>query len=165
VKLKWLKGGMFSPDTSISPKVKPRLCGVTLTGSSPRPCVAKPYCWKDVERCGHRTAIVGRYSYENIVCGCFCVFNEDIKVAIVGEGAGICDLKLAVAPPSILIFLKEARVGKCSLRILVKALHVGVRGNSSEIIVTLLDVLSVVALRTGESEQTLLEDYIRTIPK
>jgi hypothetical protein len=118
-----------------------------------------------VEGCGDGTTIVSRNSNENIVCGCFCVFDEDIEVAIVRKGAGISDLKLAVAPPSILIFLKEASIGKCPLRILIKSLHVGVRGDSSEIIIALLNVLAVVALRTSESEQTLLKDCVRTIPK
>src|SRR5262249_24681838 len=81
------------------------------------------------------------------------------------EDAGVHELELGrlAAQPSIL--LDQAGVREFILRILVERLGIAVRGRRVEIEVTLLHVLAVIALRPRESEQTLLEDRIASVPQ
>ena len=61
--------------------------------------------------------------------------------------------------------LDQVRVGILALRVLVEVLHVRVRRRAVEVEVVLLDVLAVVALAVGQSEQALLQDGVALVPE
>ena len=63
------------------------------------------------------------------------------------------------------ILLGQPPVGEFGLRVLVEELHVGVSGRGVEVKIILLDVLAVIAFAAGETEKTLLEDWIFPVPK
>ncbi len=93
------------------------------------------------------------------------ILHEDIKVAVFGEHAGVEQLEFGVAAAAPPILLQQARVGKLGLRILVQALHVGVRGRVVEIEIIFLDVFPVVALFAGQPEETLFQNRVAAIPQ
>src|SRR5207247_1804243 len=64
-------------------------------------------------------------------------------------------------PPAV----DQALVRKRRLRILVQVFHVRVGGRGIQIEVVFLDVLAVVALIAGQSEEPLLENRIAAIPQ
>ena len=51
-------------------------------------------------------------------------------------------------------------IRKLALRILVQRLQIGMRRRGVEIEIALLDVFAVIALRTGQAEEPLLENRI-----
>jgi hypothetical protein len=61
--------------------------------------------------------------------------------------------------------LHEIEIWVSFLRVLVQILHVGMRRCAVEIEVVLLDVLAVVALAVGETEEALLQNRIATVPQ
>src|SRR4030095_9801010 len=61
--------------------------------------------------------------------------------------------------------LDQSRVGKFHLWILVERLHVGMRRRRIEVEILLLHVLAVIALVAGETEKTLLQNRVATIPQ
>ena len=61
--------------------------------------------------------------------------------------------------------LDQLLIGKLRLRVLVQALHVGVRGRAIEVVVALLDIFSVIALLAIQAEETFFKDGIAAIPK
>ena len=106
-----------------------------------------------------------RHLQENVFNIGLCVFDLDIEITVVGKDAGVNQLILwfiFAAPP---VFFDEPRVGKSGLRIFVEHPHVRMGRGTVEVIIELLDVLTVVAFRVGQSEQPLLEDRIATVPQ
>jgi hypothetical protein len=52
----------------------------------------------------------------------------------------------------------------CVLRILVQILHVGVGWRAVEVEIIFFDVLAVIALRIGKTEQALFENWVLAVP-
>jgi hypothetical protein len=74
-------------------------------------------------------------------------------------------LKFGGFPPSALIFLYEQGVRKFDLRVLVKHFHIRVGGCSVQVEVIFLDILTVVALKTCQTEKPLLKDRVVFVPQ
>ena len=102
---------------------------------------------------------------QNIVGVGLGVFDEDVEVAVLVEDAGVDQFEFRIAARAAAVFLEQLLVGKLGLRILVQALHVGMRRRGIEVEVTLLHVLAVVALIAGEAEQALFENRIAAVPE
>ena len=66
---------------------------------------------------------------------------------------------------TIAIFRDQSGVRKLDLRIFVECFLVGVSRSCVEVKITFFDILAVVTLAVGQSEQALLEDGILAIPK
>ena len=109
--------------------------------------------------------VLDRDAHQHIVGDRFGIFHRHIEEAVVGEDAGILELVLAVgvAPPRVLG--DERLVGVGRMGIAVEHRHVGMRRQAVEMIVMLLDVLTVIALAVGQAEQPLLEDAIASVPQ
>ena len=67
-----------------------------------------------------------------------------------------------LVPPAVLFH--QLRVWKRSLRVLVQVLHVGMRGGAVQIVVTLLNVLSMIALIARQAEEPFFQDRIAPVP-
>ena len=67
---------------------------------------------------------------------------------------------MATAPG---VLLDELPVRERCLRVVVSPVQQGMGGQRVEVPPVLLDVLAVVALAVGEAEETLLENWVRTI--
>ena len=137
-----------------------------LAMPSPGPLIAEPQRRQHMQRCGVRPAIGDRDADQNVVRVGLGVFDEDVEIAVLGRrrrcrSAQTRD-RCASAP---LVLVEQARVGKLSLRILVQALHVGVRGRGIQVVVALLDIFAVIALVAAQAEEALFEDGIAPIPE
>jgi hypothetical protein len=120
---------------------------------------------KQLQRGRHRAAVVGGDEHQHVVRGGLGVLNDDVEIPVVVEHAGVEQLVLHVELAAARVGGGEIVVWKCRLRILVEALHVGMRRRAVEVEPILLDVLAVVALTVREPEHPLLEDRVRAIPE
>src|SRR5277367_6820528 len=96
--------------------------------AAPRPSITEPESRKDVQWRRLRSAICDANSDEDVFRGAFCVFDEDVEVAVLVKDAGVDQLEFAIEFSSAAVFIEKALVGICGLGIFVKILHVGVRG-------------------------------------
>src|SRR4029077_5136366 len=93
------------------------------------------------------------------------VFDKNVKVAVVVEYAAVEQLVLELLPRPPPVGLDKVPVGILALRVLVEVLHVRMRRRAVDVEVVLLDILAVVRLVVGESEQALLEDRVALVPQ
>ena len=106
-----------------------------------------------------------RDANENVVRRALRVFGNDVEVTIVVEDVRVDQFVLRIDSGSDSILRYEIPVRKLELRVLVQRFHVRVRRRAVEIVVALLHVLAVVALASGESEQTFLQNRISSVPQ
>src|SRR5581483_5770308 len=92
------------------------------------------------------------------------VFDEDIEVAVLVEQPGIYQLVLRPAYPAAAILFRQVVVRIFALRVLVEHLEVRMARRGVQVVVQLLDVLPMITLAIGESEQPLLENRIPRVP-
>ncbi len=92
------------------------------------------------------------------------VLNKDVEVAVLGEYTGVHELELGVIGSAPGALLDELLVGKSPLGILVEHLQVAVRRCGVKIVVVLFDILPVVALFSGETEEPLFQNGVAPIP-
>jgi hypothetical protein len=104
---------------------------------------------------------------QNVFLIGFGVFDKHIEVATLLEGRaqGVDQLEFGRVPPASPILFDQKTIGKFDLRILVQHLHVRMRRRAVEVKVVFLDVFAVIALRAGQTEETLLDDRITFIPQ
>ena len=95
----------------------------------------------------------------------FAYSTNDVEVAVLVERAGVDQLVLEVLARSPAVGLDQIAVGKLALRVLVEELHVRVRRRRVDVEVVLLDVLAVIALAVGETEETFLQDRVALVPQ
>ena len=144
-----------------------RACGAQR-GSAllavPTPGIAEPQGGQQIQRRRFRTAIGHADADANVFRIFLRVLHQDIEVAVLVEHARIHQLELGLGarPPAA---VDQALVRKRRLRILVQVFHVRVGGRGIQIEVVFLDVLAVVALIAGQSEEPLLENRIAAIPQ
>src|SRR6516164_408177 len=131
----------------------------------PRPGIAVPQGWQQVQPCGVSTTVVDGESNDDVFGRCLGVLDEHIEVAIVVEHTGVDELIFAIPPGPLLIGDDEILIGVGTLRVLVEVLHVRVRRRAVQIEVVLLHVLAVVTFGIGESEEPLLDDGVGSIPQ
>src|SRR2546423_13344039 len=89
---------------------------------APRPCVAEPKRWEQVQRRDVRTAIRDCDANQDVVWRCFGVLREHIEIAIVVEHTRVDELELRIELSAATIFLDQPRVWKLALRVLVQRL-------------------------------------------
>ncbi len=132
---------------------------------TPGPGVAEPQVWKHVQgRC--LRPLVGDPDLEVEVGGISLgVGRLDLPVAVLVEDSGVEELVLGLAAVPTAVLGDEVVVGEGALGVVVAPLQVGVAGSGIEIPPVLLGVLAVVALRTGEPEDPLLEDRVLAVPE
>src|SRR5262245_33010842 len=131
----------------------------------PRPRVAEPERRQQMQRRGVRSSIGDRDANQQVVGGRLRVFDDDVEVAVLVEDSGVDKLELGFTPAAPLILVDQPPVGELGLRILVETLHVGVGRRRVEIEVIVLDVLAVVSLWAGQSEEPLLENRVSLVPQ
>ena len=142
-----------------------RLLAAIFVGTFPGPGVAKPKGRQQMETSGLGAAIGHGDANQNIIRRSLGIFGKDIKVPAILENAGIGQFEfrlLAAAPP---IFFHQLHVGKFRLRIFVERLEVGMRRRRIQVEITLLYILAVIALRTGETKEPLFQNRIAPIPE
>jgi hypothetical protein len=103
-------------------------------------------------------------SNEDVFRALLRVLHEDVKIPIVIEHAGIEQLVLELFPRSSPVPFDQVPVGILP-RVLVEVLHVRVGRRAVEVEVVLLDVLAMVRLTVGESEQALFQDRVPLVPQ
>ena len=143
-------GGMCAESLAIGQKTN---LGLRGRGDFPCPCVAEPERGQDCQRCCIGSAIDDSQPDRHVVRRRFGVFEEHIEVATLIENAGIDEFVFLFQTRAASIFLDEVLIGKFLLRVFVEAAHEGMRGRVREVVVVVLDVLTVVALRVGEPER------------
>ena len=104
-------------------------------------------------------------AHQDVVWRGLRIFDLDVEVAAFVEQAGVLDLVLRVLERTAAVLRDESIVGKGRLRILVEHPHVGVRRDRVEVVVELLDILAMIALLVGKTEQALLQDGIAPFHK
>src|SRR5262249_28023616 len=112
-----------------------------------------------------RPAIDYARSYQDILDVGLGVFDEDVEITITIEHARVEKFVFHVIASPAARLLYELFLWKSGLRIFVQEFHVRMSRRRIEIEVILLYVLSVVALRPGQSEQPLLQKRIATVPQ
>ena len=93
------------------------------------------------------------------------VFDEDVKIAIFSEDAGIQQLVFWLLFSSRAVGLNKLSVGEFPLRILVEHFQVSMSGGGVQIVIELFAIFAVVAFAVGQSEQTFLEDGVACVPE
>jgi hypothetical protein len=93
------------------------------------------------------------------------VLDLDVEVPALGEDAGVEQLILELFSRTPAVADHQIFVGVLRLGVLVEILHVRVGRRRVEVVVVLLDVLAVVALGVGESEEALLQDRVGAVPQ
>ena len=152
---------VFGDDAALSVAAHRRL-GMVF---APRPVVGEEQLRQQVQDRRIRPAIGRGHPHQDVGLVRLGVLDDDVEVAVLGEGLGVGDLELAVvagAPPAL---LDQPLVGKRALRVFVEHAQVGVRRQRVEMPVQLLDVLAVRPLRSGEAVQTLLEHAVMAVPE
>jgi hypothetical protein len=136
-----------------------------LHAVAPAPDVAEEELRQDVDPGRLRTPVGHVVGDEEILRRRLRDEHVDVEVAPFVEHSAIGQLELGLASRAAAVLLDEPRVGKFGLRILVEELEPRVRRRRVEIPVELLDVLAVIALRTGEAEEPLLEVRVPFVPE
>src|SRR4029453_1844077 len=95
----------------------------------------------------------------------FAYSTNTSKIPVVAEDPRIEQLVFELSPRSSPVRFDQVQVGILALRVLVEILHVRVGGRAVEVEVVLLDVLAVVRLTVGESEQALFQDRVPLVPQ
>jgi hypothetical protein len=91
--------------------------------------------------------------------------NEDIPVPVFIEDVGVKYLELDNLATAMLILANEIFIRIGLLWILVQKLHVRVSRRRIQVIVQLLDVLSVISLGSRDAKEPFLEHSILLVPQ
>jgi hypothetical protein len=111
-----------------------------------------------------RAAVDDRDLHQHVLLGCLGVLDRDVEVPVVVEDAGVDQLEFGIVARTRTIARDQFVVREGPLRVLVEHPHVGMGGRRVEVEVVLLDVLAVIALGPGQSEEALLEDRVLSVP-
>src|SRR5438309_5089125 len=129
----------------------------------PCPGITKPKVWQEVETCCFRTTVEGLNSDADVFRIGLRVFDKNVEIAIFIENAGIEKFELRTA--TLCVFRNQLCVWELLLRILVEHPHVAVRGRIVEIEPVFLCVLAVISFRRRQTEHSLFQDGIVTVPE
>ncbi len=135
-----------------------------LVMATPDPGVPEPRLRQDVNGLGCVAAVGDRDAREDVVGVGLGVLDLHVPMPVV-EDAGVVEFELGLLPGACAVLGEQSVVGKLGDGVLVECPHVGVRGRGVQVEVVLLDVLAVVALGTGEAEESFLEDGISAVPE
>src|SRR6185295_16744088 len=93
------------------------------------------------------------------------VRDVDRPVASMIEYAGVHELELRFVARTSAVLIDQPLIGKRLLWVVIPPAQPSVAGQSVEAPPVLLDILTVVSLRTGQAEHALLQDRIDTVPQ
>ena len=130
----------------------------------PAPGIAQHQLRDQMQRGGLRTPVPGRDLHQDVAGFGLCIFDVHVEVTVVGEYPRVEQLIFRDGGAAARIFGHQIRIGVGALRIFVKHLQIRVGGCGVKIKVLFFDILAVIALGIGESEQALLENRIPAIP-
>ena len=132
---------------------------------SPRPQVPEPDRWQHTQSGRLGTAVDHPDPDQNVLwCG-LGVLHRHIEVTVLAEDPSVAQFILGIVAAALSILRQQLFVGELGLRVLVQALHVGMRRRVVEVEIVFLDVFAVVALVSSETEKPLLQDGIAAVPK
>src|SRR5689334_19437546 len=96
---------------------------------SPRPCIAIPNVWQEMQWGSLWSAINGGNAAQHIFIGDFGIFKKDIKVTIFGKGLrnSVDQFEFWVLSGAMVVY--QSGVGEFDLRILIKHLHIRMAGD------------------------------------
>ena len=114
--------------------------------------------------CPRAAGIAGSELDHEILRRLLCVVAGDVPETGV-EHAGVGKLVLGLELAAALVLGEEIVVGKSQLGIQIAPAHPRVRRCRIDVPPVFLGVLAVVSLRTGQSEDPLLEDGIDAVPE
>src|SRR5688572_20216037 len=86
------------------------------------------------------------------------VLHHNVEILVVREDASVDQLVFWLEAGAGAIGCYEIAVREWALRIFVETLQVAVRWRGIEIVVVLLDILAVIALAAGQTEEAFLQD-------
>src|SRR5437870_11766161 len=99
------------------------------------------------------SAIVRGDSNEDVFRGGLGILDDNIKVTVFVEDAGIEQLKFGVLFRTAPIFLEQLSIGLSARRIFVKNFHVGVRGVVVRMEVIFFHILALFAFVAGLAKE------------
>src|SRR5471030_2644380 len=133
--------------------------------AAPSPRIAEPDGGKHVERRRLGTAVENCDTDRYVVRRGLGILHKDIEIPVFAEDPGIDQLVLRVQTAAPTVLLPDPLVWEFGLRILIQAFHVRVSRGVVQVEVAFLDVLAVVALGAGESEQAFLKERVAADPQ
>ena len=131
----------------------------------PRPSVAEPErrekvkfgrLWPHVARGDANADIVGRG---------LGVVRGDLPIPVAVEYSGVEKLEFGIVPRTARVLLPQASIRKLGLRIVIAPAEPGGGRGRVEIPPVFLGVLAMIALRPAETEDSLLQDGIASVPE
>ena len=156
---------MLGADLSGARTGQLRLGRVVVAAPAPVPGVAKPQGRQHVDRRPLGPAIGDGDPDEDVLGRRLRVLDAHVEVAIAVQHPRVDELELGLVFAASAVLLQQALVGVGRLGILVQRLEIRVGRRRVEVVVELFDVFAVVAFRSGEPEQPLLEDRISLVPQ
>ena len=142
-----------------------RLLQALLADLSPGPGVPVPERRKQDQRRLLGTAVGDGDPDQDVLDRLLRILHLNIEVSVFVKDSSVEQFVLGKIAATSGILRDKLGIGKLGLRVFVETFAVGMGRGRVEIVVELLDVLAVVALRTGETEEALLEDWILAIPE
>ena len=111
------------------------------------------------------SAVVDGKPYQEIVRSRLGVFDLAIEVIVACERIGVIELELGFKTRAASVGFTQRVVREPRLRVLVQRFSIRMSWSRVEVVVTFLDVFTVVAFGAGESVKSLLQDGVAGIPK
>ena len=132
---------------------------------APRPDVAEPELGHDAQVGGVRTAVGHGNDGMDVVDIFLGIFDGHVEESVPVEDSGRLDLVFGLVAATAQPLADEVLIREGGLRITVEELQVGVARGRVEVVIDLLDVLSVVALLVGQAEEPFLQDVVPAVPQ
>src|SRR5688500_17340339 len=102
---------------------------------TPRPGIAEPDLRYNVNNRFFRAPVVNGDTYKQIVWRALRILHKYVEISVVIENTGVEKVVFRLAPVSPAVLFNKCLIGKLTLRILVKHLHVRVRRRAVEVVV------------------------------
>src|SRR5215469_15228305 len=115
--------------------------------------------------CRMRPAVCDGDANQDIFAGRFRVFGENVEVSAMVENAGLFEFEFWLGTGADPVLNDQAFVWKGRLRVLVQMLHVRVGRRAVEVVITFLDVLTMVSLGTRQTEKALFQNGVGAVPE
>jgi len=90
--------------------------------------------------------------------------DKDVPVPVLVKGIRVEKFELGDLPAAMLVLAHEILIRILPLGVLVKELHVRVRGGGVEVVIKFLDILAMVSLRARDTKEPLLDHPVLFIP-
>ncbi len=129
------------------------------------PSVPEPEVREDVQRGFLRAAVEGRDPDQQVIRRRLGILDKDVEVPVVVEDPRVEQFVFHLLAGAAAVRLDQIAIGKGRLGVLVKILHVGMRGRAVEIEIVFLDILPVVALGVRQAEEALLQNRVLSVPQ